>query len=73
VQESLLENPKGHGLHGERDPLVGRPDQDDASEHLSIPAEPYPHRIHIQRFVRVRGGAYLFLPGLKALGYLAEP
>jgi len=75
VQESLLENPKLHGLHAERDPLVGRPEQahGDPSEHLSIQAEPYAHRIGIQRFVRVRGGAYLFLPGLKALGYLAEP
>jgi len=72
VQESLLENPKLDGLHGERDPLVGRPDQD-GSEHLSIQAEPYARRIPLQRFVRVRGGAYLFLPGMKALGYLAEP
>jgi len=75
VQESLLENPKLDGLHGERDPLVGRPDQGlaDRDEYLSIQAEPYARRIPLERFVRVRGGAYLFLPGMKALGYLAEP
>jgi hypothetical protein len=27
----------------------------------------------IPRFVTIRGGAYLFMPGIKALGYLADP
>jgi deferrochelatase/peroxidase EfeB len=77
VQESLIENAKLHGLYGERDPLVGRPDpalsEVTGGEVFSIQAEPYALRVPIERFVRVRGGAYLFLPGLRALAYLAEP
>ncbi len=74
VRESLLENPKYHGLYDERDPLVGRRRPTDAEpDGFSIQCEPYAKRIPMQRFVRVRGGAYLFLPSLRALAYLAEP
>jgi Dyp-type peroxidase family len=72
VKESLLENLKAPGVQRERDPLVGRAD-DAAREPFTIPAEPYARSIPIERFVRVRGGAYLFLPSLRALAYLAEP
>jgi hypothetical protein len=27
----------------------------------------------LPRFVTIRGGAYLFMPGMKALRYLADP
>jgi len=39
---------------------------------FSIQAEPLALELPIRRFVRVRGGEYLFMPGLKALAYLAE-
>ncbi len=71
VQESLLESTKAPGVYRERDPLVGRGDS--ATEPLTIQGEPYARRVAIRRFVRVRGGAYLFLPSLRALAYLAEP
>jgi hypothetical protein len=77
VQRSLIENPKLGGLYGERDPLVGRPDPSLGGplgeEPFSIPGEPYARWIAIRRFVSMRGGAYLFMPGLRALAYLAEP
>jgi deferrochelatase/peroxidase EfeB len=68
VQESLLESTKVPGVYRESDPLVGR-----SEDRFTIPAEPYGRAIAIRRFVRVRGGAYLFLPSLRALAYLAEP
>ena len=82
VQESLLESTKAPGVYRERDPLVGRTEDVAAApssggarrpEPFTIPAEPYARTVPIRRFVRVRGGAYLFLPGLRALAYLAEP
>jgi deferrochelatase/peroxidase EfeB len=76
VQESLLESTKAPGVYRERDPLVGRGEGSEASggvEPFTIPAEPYARSVPIRRFVRVRGGAYLFLPSLRALAYLAEP
>jgi deferrochelatase/peroxidase EfeB len=68
VQESLLESTNVAGVYRESDPLVGR-----GEERFTIPAEPYRRTLAIRRFVRVRGGAYLFLPSLRALAYLAEP
>jgi deferrochelatase/peroxidase EfeB len=68
VQESLLESTKAPGVYRESDPLVGR-----GEACFTLPAEPYGRAITIRRFVRVRGGAYLFLPSLRALAYLAEP
>jgi deferrochelatase/peroxidase EfeB len=73
VQEAWLNNPKFGGLTHERDPLVGScPAARDGRDTLSFAQEPYRHSIGIERFVRVRGGAYLFMPGLRALSYLAE-
>lgn len=69
VVESWLRNPKFGGLFGERDPIVGA---GEAAESFTIPGEPLPDEVTVQRFVRVRGGEYLFLPGLRALAYLAE-
>jgi deferrochelatase/peroxidase EfeB len=68
VQESLLESTKVAGVYSESDPLIGR-----SGDRFTIPAEPYGRAVPIRRFVRVRGGAYLFLPSLRALAYLAEP
>jgi hypothetical protein len=38
-----------------------------------IPATPVRHRLlDLPQFVRVRGGGYFFLPGVRALRYLAS-
>ena len=56
--------------HGtEQDPLIGNNDGDGV---FTIPAKPARRRLHgLPRFVTVRGGEYCFIPGLRALRWLA--
>jgi len=57
------------GLGRERDPNVGL--QEDAVT-FTIPKHPVRRRVHgIQTFNVVRGGEYMFMPSLSALGWLA--
>ena len=58
-----------HELGNERDPIIGN--QDGTLEY-KIPKRPIRKKITgLPAFTRARGGAYFFLPGLKALRYLA--
>ncbi|MFL5535869.1 MAG: Dyp-type peroxidase [Gemmatimonadales bacterium] len=58
-----------HELGNEHDPIIGT--QDGTLEY-KIPKRPIRKRITgLPAFTTVRGGAYFFLPGLKALSYLA--
>lgn len=58
-----------HELANERDPIIGN--QDGTLEY-KIPKRPLRKTITgLPAFTTVRGGAYFFLPGLKALRYLA--
>jgi len=58
-----------HELGNERDPIIGH--QDGTLEY-KIPKRPIRKRITgLPAFTTVRGGAYFFLPGLKALRHLA--
>jgi len=60
-----------HELGNERDPIIGH--QDGTLEY-KIPKRPIRKRITgLPAFTTVRGGAYFFLPGIKALRYLALP
>jgi deferrochelatase/peroxidase EfeB len=74
VHEAWLNNPKFGGLTHERDPLVGAwaSSQDVRGDTFSLQGTPFRRQVALERFVRVRGGAYLFMPGLRALSYLAE-
>jgi len=57
-------------LGNERDPIIGT--QDGTLEY-KIPKRPIRKKIMgLPAFTTVRGGAYFFLPGIKALGYLAK-
>lgn len=59
-----------HELGNERDPIIGN--QDGTLEY-KIPKRPIRKTITgLPAFTTVRGGAYFFLPGLKALRYLAS-
>ena len=59
-----------HELGNERDPFMGN--QDGTLEY-KIPKRPIRKKITgLPAFTTVRGGAYFFLPGLKALRYLAS-
>jgi Dyp-type peroxidase family len=59
-----------HELGNERDPIIGT---QDGTLEFKIPKRPIRKRIAgLPAFTTVRGGAYFFLPGLKALQYLAS-
>lgn len=71
VQHTWVNNPKFDGLYEDVDPLVGRRGADGAT--FTIPSAPVRERVRgIPDFVTVRGGGYFFLPGLRALRYLAS-
>jgi Dyp-type peroxidase family len=58
------------GLGDVKDPVVGA--NDDGGSY-SVPQRPIPRRLHgLPRFVVMRGGEYGFMPGLRALRWLAE-
>jgi Dyp-type peroxidase family len=70
VQASWVGNAKFDGLYDDADPLVGAHHPNGAM--FTVPALPVRRRFAgLPRFVTVRGGAYFFLPGLRALRYLA--
>jgi deferrochelatase/peroxidase EfeB len=76
VQGAWVAGTKFAGLPGEGDPLLGhrQPGLDGCpSDGYSIPQSYGPdHRLtKMPAFVTVRGGAYFFLPGIRALRYLA--
>jgi Dyp-type peroxidase family len=65
VQQTWVRSPKFAGLYDDPDPIL-------AGGSFSIPGETVRRRLTaIPRFVTVRGGAYFFLPGIRALRYLA--
>lgn len=68
MQQSWLNSPKFGGLRGESDPLTGRKERG-----MTLQRSPVRERLTgLPQFITVRGGAYFFLPGLKALHYLAN-
>jgi Dyp-type peroxidase family len=71
VQHTWLNNPKFAGLYDDTDPLVA-PHQGDAGRTFTVQARPLRQRVTgLPAFVTVKGGAYFFLPGLRALRFLA--
>lgn len=69
AQNVWINDKNFHELGNERDPIIGN--QDGTLEY-KIPKRPIRKRIAgLPAFTTVRGGAYFFLPGLKALRYLA--
>ena len=62
-------DPNFHELGNERDPIFGT---QDGTYDMTIPKRPIRKKINgLPSFTTVRGGAYFFLPGIKALRYLA--
>jgi len=60
-----------HELGNERDPIIGH---QDGSLEFKIPKRPIRKKISgLPAFTTVRGGAYFFLPGIKALRHLSTP
>ena len=70
VQHTWVNNPVFNGLEDETDPLVGR--RSSKRSYFTTPARPVRRRYtELPQFVHVRGGAYFFLPGIRALRFLA--
>lgn len=72
VQQSWINNTVFGGLYCEVDPIthVGH------DRVLTLPTDPLRRQVNRLKkqepFVKVRGGAYFFLPGIRALQYLSE-
>ncbi len=63
-------DPNFHELGNERDPIFGT---QDGTFDMTIPKRPIRKKIKgLPAFTTIRGGAYFFLPGLRALHYLAS-
>jgi deferrochelatase/peroxidase EfeB len=70
VQHSWVNDPRFAGLIGVEDPIVGP--RVDGPARFDVPAAPVRERFDgLPQFVTVRGGAYFFLPGIRALRFLA--
>lgn len=75
VQHTWINNRKFASLYRDPDPVLGITDKkgQDSPFDFTIPAQPIRRKIEgLKRPVRVRGGAYFFLPGLRALRFLAH-
>jgi Dyp-type peroxidase family len=71
IQHTWVNNPKFDGLYADDDPLLGVHGPYGAS--FTVQATPVRQRVNgLPRFVTVRGGAYFFLPSIRALKYLAQ-
>ena len=69
AQNVWINDKNFHELGNERDPIIGN---QDGTLEFKIPKRPVRKKITgLPAFTTVRGGAYFFLPGLKALRYLA--
>ncbi|ABF40381.1 conserved hypothetical protein [Candidatus Koribacter versatilis Ellin345] len=63
-------DPTFHELGNERDPFLGT---QDGTFDMTIPKRPIRKKIKgLPAFTTIRGGAYFFLPGIKALRYLTS-
>ena len=63
-------DPNFHELGNERDPIFGT---QDGTFDMTIPKRPIRKKIKgLPAFTTIRGGGYFFLPGIKALRYLAS-
>ena len=63
-------DPNFHELGNQRDPIFGT---QDGTFDMTIPKRPIRKKITgLPAFTTIRGGAYFFLPGIKALRYLAS-
>jgi deferrochelatase/peroxidase EfeB len=64
-------DPSFHELGNERDPIIGT---QDGTFDMTIPKRPIRKKIKgLTAFTTIRGGAYFFLPGIRALRYLTSP
>jgi Dyp-type peroxidase family len=71
IQQTWANNANFNALLDNRDPLIGDNDQ---RTHMTVPCRPLRKVVqNVPRFVTVGGGAYLFMPSMTTLRYLAGP
>jgi Dyp-type peroxidase family len=71
IQHTWVNNAKFGGLYDDPDPIVTASEQ--LGSTFTVPANPVRQRVTgVPPFVTVRGGAYFFLPGIRAVRYLAS-
>ena len=69
VQQTWINSPKFMGQHDSSDPITSPTD----GGAFEMPGDPARRRVtNMKSFVRIRGGAYFFMPGLRALRSIAE-
>ncbi|SDK85764.1 Dyp-type peroxidase family [Catalinimonas alkaloidigena] len=74
VQNAWIRFHKFGGAYDDSDPLVGTHYQEEGvvTDSFTVPARPFRRRYkQLPQFTHMQGGAYFFLPGLRALRYLA--
>jgi Dyp-type peroxidase family len=74
IQHTWINNPKFDGLYSEDDPLMGDRAGQAAGKSGTFTVQATPVRQQVSglpRFVQVRGGAYFFMPGIRAVRFLA--
>lgn len=68
VQSQWINDGVFFGADGDKDPILGSP-----NPNFTLPRRPVRKRLQgIPRFVVTRGGEYCFMPGLRALRWLAD-
>jgi deferrochelatase/peroxidase EfeB len=73
VQQSWIASPSFHGLENETDAMIGGRGAGQQNDAMSIPMAGCPVRLKgLKDFVKVIGGGYFFLPGRKAVRFLAR-
>ena len=76
IQNAWVNNPKLSNLYNERDPIIGNnhhPEDNREMGVFSTPAVGLRKRYtDVPQFVTIKGGAYFFMPGIRALTYLSS-
>ena len=68
IQNAWLASAKFDAMSGEADPLLGNREPFPAGQRT----DGFGRLCAVPRFVTVRGGGYFFLPGLRALRFIAR-
>ncbi|WP_163379762.1 Dyp-type peroxidase [Cyclobacterium sp. SYSU L10401] len=75
VQNNWVNFHKFGGLENDADPIIGNHYQSESrkTDEFSIPAYPVRRKLDkLPNFTTIKGGAYFFLPGIRALQYIAD-